>query len=391
MLNSLIEIKPDTVMPRAATRGTQAELSEACFVGSDVFRNEAFGAHHPLSIPRQSGVLEMCSILGWLAEGGMETCTPASEEQLSRFHDAAYISALKNAEQAGKADPDIRDRYKIGTMENPLFNGLFERAATAVGGSILAAQEALKGRVAFHPAGGTHHGRPDRASGFCYFNDPVFAILTLLDAGLERVLYIDLDAHHGDGVQDAMAGDERVSTISIHEKNRWPHSGPLDDRGCGRARNLPVPRGFNDSELDFLVHRAVLPLLQRFEPQAMVITCGADGLAGDPLSKLELSNTGLWQAVEDLVEKVPRTVVLGGGGYNPWTVVRCWSGLWGRLSGRDIPHELPRDARVLLQGFSCDLLDEEDVEETWISTLADQPNTGRVRKEVRDVAEQVLS
>src|SRR5207344_3103305 len=105
----------------------------------------------------------------------------------------------------GNVNAEERTRYGLGTMENPLFPGLFERAATSVGGSILAAQLALEGRVAFHPAGGTHHGRPGRASGFCYFNDPVFAVLTLLRAGLERVLYVDLDAHHGDGVQDAFA------------------------------------------------------------------------------------------------------------------------------------------------------------------------------------------
>src|SRR5690606_37637711 len=124
---------------------------------------------------------------------------------------------------------------------NPLFPGLFERAATSVGGSILAARLALEGRIAYHPAGGTHHGRPDRASGFCYFNDPAFAILALLEAGLERVLYVDLDAHHGDGVQDAFAADERVHTVSIHEAGRWPGTGAASDTGDGRACNLPVP------------------------------------------------------------------------------------------------------------------------------------------------------
>ena len=206
---------------------------------------------------------------------------------------------------------------------------------------MLAAELALEGHVVFHPSGGTHHGRPDRASGFCYFNDPVFALLTLLEHGLERLLYVDLDAHHGDGVQDAFADDPRVLTVSIHEEKRWPHSGLVDDRARGGARNLPVPAGFNDDELGFLMREAVLPLADAFAPQAVVVTCGADPLAGDPLSKLELSNVALWQAVESLVQLTQRSVVLGGGGYNPWTVVRCWSGLWGRLSGREIPAGLP--------------------------------------------------
>ncbi len=148
-------------------------------------------------------------------------------------------------------------------------------------------------------------GAPNRASGFCYFNDPVFAVLTFLAKGLERVLYVDLDAHHGDGVQDAFADDPRVLTVSIHEEKRWPHSGLVEDRAAGGARNLPVPRGFNDSELDFLMDNAVLPLAREFEPQALVITCGVDGLDGDPLSRLSLSNVGLWRAVEKLVAEQP--------------------------------------------------------------------------------------
>ena len=181
-------------------------------------------------------------------------------------------------------------------------------------------------------------------AGFCYFNDPVFSIMTFLDQGIERVLYVDLDAHHGDGVQDAFAEDPRVLTVSIHEEKRWPHSGLVEDRADGAARNLPVPAGFNDSELEYLMDQAVLPLADRFDPQALVITCGADGLEGDPLSRLALSNVGLWPAVEKLVDCCDRTVVLGGGGYNPWTVVRCWGGLWGRLSGRQIPAVLPPGA-----------------------------------------------
>jgi acetoin utilization protein AcuC len=365
--------------------------SKARFVGSEVFRKEAFGRYHPLSIPRQGGVMDLCRILGWLNPGDIDRCPMASEGQLARFHDPGYIQVLKDADRAGSVDVKDRERYRIGTMENPLFKGLYERAATSVGGSIRAAELALKGGVAYHPAGGTHHGRPDRASGFCYLNDPVFAILTLLDGGLDRVLYVDLDAHHGDGVQDAVAGDERVFTVSIHEENRWPHTGPVHDRGDGRARNLPVPRGFNDSELGFLVNEAVMPLLRRFEPEAVVVTCGADCLAGDPLSKLELSNSALWRAVSKLVAQCAHAVVLGGGGYNPWTTVRCWSGLWGRLSGRQIPAALPPEAMELLRGFECDLLDEDEVQGDWITTLADETNTGPVRSEVREVARQVLA
>jgi acetoin utilization protein AcuC len=362
----------------------------ALFVGSDVYREAAFGRHHPLSIIRVAGVVDLCELMGWFDPGQFRDSPRADEAQLAKFHDPEYIAALRAADAAGRVDPDVRRRYRIGTMENPLFPGLYRRATTAVGGSILAAELALEGYVAFHPSGGTHHGRPDRASGFCYFNDPVFALLTLLESGLDRVLYVDLDAHHGDGVQDAFADDARVMTVSIHEEKRWPHSGPVDDRALGAARNLPVPAGFNDDELDFLMREAVLPLAQAYAPQAVVVTCGADPLIGDPLSRLELSNGALWRAVESLVELTQRSVVLGGGGYNPWTVVRCWSGLWARLSGRTIPAELPPAAQALLSGFECDLIDEEDVPAHWRTRLADDAHRGPVRAQIEALPALVL-
>ena len=364
--------------------------NEALFVGSDVYREAAFGKHHPLSIIRVAGVVDLCEMLGWFGSEQFRDSPRATVAQLQQFHDPDYIDAIRKADEKGSVDKEIRKRYRIGTMENPLFPGLFRRASTAVGGSILAAELAMDGRVVFHPSGGTHHGRADRASGFCYFNDPVFAVLTFLAQGIDRVLYVDLDAHHGDGVQEAFKEDTRVLTVSIHEEKRWPFSGLVDDRAGGGARNLPVPREFNDSELDFLIESAVLPLAADFEPQALVVTCGADGLDGDPLSRMALSNVGLWTAVEKLVYRCHRSVVLGGGGYNPWTVVRCWGGLWGRLSGREVPLSLPSEARSFLQGFDCDLIDEDDVPDHWIATLADEPNTGPIRPEVEKLPGLVL-
>jgi acetoin utilization protein AcuC len=377
-------------MQIAADRPSPGPAKEPLFVGSDVYRQAAFGKHHPLSIIRVSGVVDLCDILGWFDAKQYRDSPQASIEQLLQFHDPEYVEALREADKRGSVDKAVRDRYRIGTMENPLFPGLFRRASTAVGGSIHAAELAMDGRVVFHPSGGTHHGRADRASGFCYFNDPVFAVLTFLANGIERVLYVDLDAHHGDGVQDAFADDPRVLTVSIHEEKRWPHSGLVEDRAAGGARNLPVPRGFNDSELDFLVENAVLPLARGFEPQALVITCGVDGLEGDPLSRLSLSNIGLWCAVEKMVAEQPRAAVLGGGGYNPWTVIRCWSGLWGRLGGRSIPGTLPVEAQALLRDLHCDLIDEDEVAESWLTTLADQPNAGPVRPEIERLPGLVL-
>jgi acetoin utilization protein AcuC len=369
----------------------KATKLQPVFVGSDVYRRAAYGNNHPLAIPRLATVMELCGLLGWLDDGSFRDSPLATAEQLRAFHHPDYIAALRRVDEAGRADRPTRVRYGLGTIENPVFAGMYERAATSVGGSILATELAMDGRVAYHPAGGTHHGRPDRASGFCYFNDPVFAIRSFLDGGLERIYYVDLDAHFGDGVQDAFAEDDRVFTLSIHEAGRWPHAGPLEDRAGGAARNLPVPRGFNDSELAYLMEAAVLPLGRRFAPEAVVVTCGADGLAGDPLSAMALSNLALWQAVEHLAALSPRAVVLGGGGYNPWTVARCWTGLWGRLRGEQVDGLLPPEARELLRGLDSDLIDADEIPETWHTTLVDRLKPGPLRSEVAALAPAVLS
>ena len=260
-----------------------------------------------------------------------------------------------------------------------------------MGGSIRAAELALEGRIAFHPAGGTHHGRPDRASGFCYFNDPAFALLTLLDAGLERIAYVDLDAHHGDAVQDAFAADRRVHTLSLHEDGRWPYTGTATDTGQGRACNLPVPRHFTDAELDALMRDVVLPLVSRIRPEAVVVTCGGDALAGDPLASMALSNVALWDAVQAVADLAPVAVILGGGGYNPWTLTRYWSGLWARLAGYPVPAALLEGARAVLARLHCDLVDDEDVRAEWLATVADERAAGGIRASVLELRDAALA
>jgi acetoin utilization protein AcuC len=364
----------------------------AVFVGHEIYRQAAYGTLHPLAIPRVEAVVDLCTELGWLLSPGEYEVSPrASESELARFHDADYVAALRDASERGHVEAGVRERHGIGTMENPLFPGVFERASTSVGGSIRAAELAIEGRVAFHPAGGTHHGRPDRASGFCYFNDPAFALLTLLAAGLERIVYVDLDAHHGDAVQDAFAHDGRVHTISIHESGRWPHTGAATDTAEGRACNLPVPRHFNDAELKLLMDDVVLPLARRAHPDAVVVTCGGDALAGDPLASMALTNGALWDAVEQVVALAPVAVVLGGGGYNPWTLTRYWSGLWARLAGHAIPATLPEGARAVLARLACDLVDDEDVRPEWLATIADARAPGDVRLSVLQLRDEALA
>ena len=360
-------------------------------ISAEIYRQTGYGSNHPLAIARVGAVLDLCEALGWLAETPYTESYVASIADLTRFHDGEYVAALLAAEDAGRVSAEQRQRYNIGTMENPLFQGLFERAATCVGGSIQAGKLAMEGRAVYHPSGGTHHGMAGRASGFCYFNDVVFAILSLLDHGAQRVLYLDLDAHHGDGVQAAFEAEPRVFTLSVHEENRWPHTGALDDRGQGSARNIPVPAKFCDDELAFIMTEAVEPLATQFAPDAVVVCCGADGLTGDPLSSMSLSNGALWTAVEAAIAHADASVIVGGGGYNPWTVARCWAGLWGKIAGYALPDTLPDSAQKVLSGLECDLIDDEDIEAAWLTTLIDKPSRGPVRKEVRQAVDAVLS
>ena len=337
-------------------------------IGSPIFERPGYNPNHPLSISRVGPVITICRSLKWLNFDNYFEGTAASIEKLTTFHDSAYLKALMHATTTQTVSTDVREKFRFGTMENPVFEGLFERVATSVGGSILAAQKALEGRIAFHPAGGTHHGRPDRASGFCYSNDPVFAIRELLESGLKRIAYIDLDAHHGDGVEDTFIDDDRVLTISIHEENRWPGTGLTHSQN---ARNFPLPKGAGDFDLRSIFKTEILPELRHYAPQAVVVTCGADVLRGDPLSSLTMSNLALWRIITTLAHMTPHAVILGGGGYNPWTTIRYWTGLWGHLNGFPIPSKLPDAAIKVLQSCTCDLVDDEDIDPLWFSTLID--------------------
>ena len=157
------------------------------------------------------------------------------------------------------------------------------------------------------------------------------------------------------------------------------------------ARNLPVPPGFNDDEHAFLMENAVLPLLAWFEPQALIIQGGCDALQDDPLSKLSLSNNALWRAVLQMRPMAPRLLVLGGGGYNPWAVARCWTGYWGILNGFDVRATLPEVAKSVLESLTWRRKRGGNPPPHWFIQLHDMPNHGPIRDEIRGLARQVLS
>ncbi len=359
------------------------------FIGSEIYRASSYGRKHPLAIPRVSTAIDLSRAMAWLPDAQYVDSPMATPEQLARFHDPDYIAAIQDAERDQRLDAERRARHNIGKIDNPIFPEIFRRPATAAGGSILAAELLADGGIVYSPAGGTHHGRPDRASGFCYFNDPALGILAMLDHGLERIYYVDVDAHHGDGVQDAFAEDDRVLTVSVHEGARWPYTGAAADRAGGMARNLPVPEGLNDSEMDVILERVLLPLGEAFRPEAVVLQCGADALADDPLSRLALSNGALWRVVSAMRDLAPRCLVLGGGGYNPWTVGRCWAGVWAVLNGIEPPERAPA-AEPVLRALRWHRAAGRNPPDRWMTTIADRPNAGPVRDEILSVIERTL-
>ncbi|MHA1563774.1 MAG: acetoin utilization protein AcuC [Alphaproteobacteria bacterium] len=372
------------------------DIADPLFIGSEIYRNSSYGKRHPLAIPRVSTTMDLCRALDWLPDSAYQDSPRADAAALTRFHDPAYVAALAEAGRTGTVSAGDRERFNLGRMENPIFPEMFSRPATAAGaglhaaGLLVSAVKAGQGRRIYSPAGGTHHGRPGRASGFCYFNDPVLAILAMLDGGIERICYLDYDAHHGDGVEDAFADEPRVLTISVHEQGRWPNTGATPGWSQIAAGNVPVPPGFNDSELAFIIDKAIRPICTAFEPQIVVVQCGADALADDPLSKLNLSNVGLWHAVAASIDLAPAALVLGGGGYNPWSVARCWTGVWATLCGHEIPTHLPPKGEAVLRGLTWHRAAGRHPPQHWFDTLADRANRGNVRASVRAAVAAML-
>ena len=360
-------------------------MQHPAFIGHEIFRGSSYGRWHPLRVPRVSTVMDLTRALGWLPKEQFITSPRAKPAALTRWHTSDYIGALLRVEAAQAATAEDLTRHDIGSVTNPVFQEIFRRPATAAGGSILAGELLRDGGVIYNPAGGTHHGMPDRANGFCYLNDPVLAMLSLRSHGVRRIAYVDIDAHHPDGVEVGFGGDPDCLMISVHEDRLWPRSGALENDGGGNALNLPVPRGFNDSEMAFVRDTLIVPKVTAFAPDALVFLCGADGVEEDPLSHLCLSNNAHWDVLRSLMGLAPRLLVLGGGGYNPWSVGRLWTGVWGILNGQDIPDHLPESAETVLRGLRFDGNRRgKNPPDHWFTTLRDAPREGAVRDQVKD-------
>ena len=350
------------------------------FIGSEIYRYSTYGEWHPLHIPRVSTVIDLSRELGWLSNSQYVYSPRATPAALTHWHHPDYVAALQRAEATQTVSFEDKKKYNIGTVSNPVFSEIFRRPATAAGGSILAGELLLHGGVVFNPAGGTHHGMPHRANGFCYLNDPVLAMLSLRRHGVRRLAYVDIDAHHPDGVEVGFGGDEHCLLMSIHEENLWPKTGRLEEDAGGNAVNLPVPRHFNDYEMAYVRDELIVPQVSDFAPDALILQCGADAVEDDPLSHLSLTSNAHWDILRSLQKLSPRLLVLGGGGYNPWTVARLWTGIWGILNGYEIPQILPKSAQDILHNlpFKRNRFGRK-LKPEWFSTLHDKPQPGLIR------------
>ncbi|SDE49670.1 acetoin utilization protein AcuC [Limimaricola pyoseonensis] len=364
----------------------------ARFIGANIYRGSSYGSRHPLRVPRVSTVMDLARALGWLPDDLYLPSPRAKPAALHGFHTPEYIAALVAAETTQEVSEEVRERHHLGSHSNPVFPEMYRRPATGVGGALLAGELLREGGVIHLPGGGTHHGLPDRANGFCYLNDPVFAILSLKAHGAKRVAYVDIDAHHCDGVEAAFANDPDTLLVSTHEENRWPRTGALGDKGAGQVFNLPIPSGLGDDAMALARDAVILPAVAAFRPDAVVLQCGADALLEDPQSRLAMSGHAHLGVLRGLRPLSPRFLVLGGGGYNPWSVGRLWTAVWGELSGRDLDVPLPMRARAVLAGL--DWPGQRRVKappEAWLSTLLDAPRPGDLPDLLRERVERLQS
>lgn len=374
----------------------------ATLINAVTRRQRPYRSNHPLAIPRTALAIDLIRAYGAISDGELVPGRVAQPDELSWFHTDDYIVALRAAEANGRLADGDRERFQLGTVENPYFDNLYSIPARATGGSIQAAEAVIEGRVAFNPAGGMHHARAGSAHGFCYLNDPVLAVLRLKRAGW-RVLYVDIDAHHGDGVEAAFRDDPDVFTLSLHMDTQYAYpyrGGALADegsRGGGHTTmNVPLPAGTHDTEYRLLFDAAWAPVLETFAPDAVVLQAGTDALARDPLGRLALSTEGFLGIVRTVAESAPRhadgtprLAVTGGGGYHPLLLARAWAGLWGLLSGRELPEAIPAAGTEALRAAGWTADDDEPYFEALFAARLDRPAARPVRDEVRELARSI--
>ncbi|OAL74318.1 histone deacetylase RPD3 [Trichophyton violaceum] len=328
------------------TNGSTDKKRIAYFYDSDV-GNYAYVAGHPMKPHRIRMTHSLVMNYGLYKKMEIYRAKPASKFEMTQFHTDEYIDFL------AKVTPDNMDqyakeqsRYNVGD-DCPVFDGLFEFCGISAGGSMEGAARLNRNKcdIAVNWAGGLHHAKKSEASGFCYVNDIVLGILELLRFK-QRVLYIDIDVHHGDGVEEAFYTTDRVMTVSFHKYGEYfPGTGELRDIGVGAGKyysvNFPLRDGIDDVSYKGIFEPVIKHVMEWYRPEAVVLQCGGDSLSGDRLGCFNLSMRGHANCVKYVKSFNLPTLILGGGGYTMRNVARTWAYETGVLVGNQLPTELP--------------------------------------------------
>jgi acetoin utilization protein AcuC len=322
-----------------------------------------FGPQHPLAPIRVKLTIELAQAFGLLTRDGvaLSAAPPASDAELELVHDPVYIGVVKDAgalaagQNVARLDAPTLLRHGLGTADDPVFAGMHEASALVAGATLAAARAVWSGdsEHGANIAGGLHHAMRGNASGFCIYNDPAIAIAWLLQQGAERIAYVDIDVHHGDGVQAAFWDDPRVMTISLHESpaTLFPGTGRPTETGGpaaeGAAVNVALPAGTRDAGWLRALHAIVPPLLRQFRPEILVSQHGCDTHWSDPLADLQVS-VDAQRAAHALIHQLAHEtadgnwLLTGGGGYQLVQVVpRTWTNLLAEASGYPIDPATP--------------------------------------------------
>ncbi|MBI5585450.1 MAG: acetoin utilization protein AcuC [Deltaproteobacteria bacterium] len=359
---------------------------------TDEYQRFDYGPYHPLQVKRLQWTVTLMEAYGLLAKRKtrMVTTRQATEAEALTYHTWDYLQILKQINSGSKGEELAS--YGIGPGDNPAFPGVLDWGLFCAGGALQAGEWVVSGQgpVAFHLAGGMHHAHKSSAAGFCYLNDPVLVILYLRSLG-KRVAYIDIDAHHGDGVQEAFYHSREVLTISFHQNGRtlFPSTGFVSEMGAGPGTgysvNVPLHPWTDDAIFSWAFDQIVPSLLQVFRPDVIVTQLGVDTFYNDPLANLSLTSKSFCHAVRFFKGlKIP-WVALGGGGYHLVNVARAWTLAWSIMLGRELGQEkLPPDFQELIRplNFNEEWLRDEDYQEQ-------EPNWQRANVEAKGVVRAI--
>ncbi|MFC1737592.1 acetoin utilization protein AcuC [Planctomycetota bacterium] len=320
---------------------------KAAFIYSQELERYRYPPEHPFNTIRAKKTRKIINSMGLLSGDNRMEVVPEAAERivLKKFHSARYLYALKTASK-GRWDIEALN-MGIGTGDCPVFEGLYDYSVLACGATLTGAELIISGKAdaAFNPSGGFHHAGPERASGFCYINDVALGCMLLAEHG-KKVLYLDVDVHHGDGVAYAFYDRSDVMTISFHEDPHvlFPGTGFADEIGTGKGEgycvNVPLPVGTYDEVYMKAFSEIAVPLITAYEADVIVFELGADALTGDPLGHLCLTNNVYSEIIKHLLSLNRPILATGGGGYNIDNTARAWALAWSVLCGGSDEHDM---------------------------------------------------